>query len=169
MIEPSPMRTTLLLLCLGAGCASRADTPTTGPSQRRTLTESQALTVIERTLYEKGTLPARAFPVETELGSIIADVRLTGSPNAIEWVSDEDRSREAKGLPVSRADEPLRIVSARANTDGVSVLVLDSGAYDYETNPQLIQRGAPDIGEAEERLRRDIGEYIEYLSVQGTL
>ena len=100
---------------------------------------------------------------------MVADVRLTGSPNAIEWVSNADRNAEARGLPVSRPEDPLRIVSARANTDGVSVLVLDESAYDYETNPQLIQRGAPDIGEAEARLRRDVGEYVEYLNVQGTL
>lgn len=174
MNDTSPTRTLALTFCgllcaLSLGCASRAEVSTSGSSQRRTLTESQALTVIESALYEKGTLPARSFPVETEVGSIVADVRLTGSPYAIEWVSDEDRSAEAKGLPISRADDPLHIVSARANADGVSILVLDASAYDYETNPYLVQRGAPDIGEAEERLRRDVSEYIEYLNVQGTL
>jgi hypothetical protein len=46
------------------------------------------------------------------------------------------------------------------------VLVLDASAYDYEANPQLVQRGAPGIGDAEAKVRRDVAEFLLYAREQ---
>ena len=40
--------------------------------------------------------------------------------------------------------------------------MLDATAYGYEANPRLVQRGAPGIGEAEARVRRDVAEFLLY-------
>ena len=159
----------LLLTTLVGGCASSAQLMQASASQHRKLTESQALTVIESVVFEQGAVPARSFLVETAAGNLLADVRVTGSQSAIEWVSEEDRTSEAKNLPTASPDDPLQIVAGRAEAREAQVLVLDADAYGYEANPHLVQRGATSISDAEARLRRDVGEYLEYLRLQGVL
>jgi hypothetical protein len=150
----------LLLVACGASQA----VPDVGPPQPQLLTEDQALLVIRETLMHEGAVAVAGWPlVVGERAMLEVDVQLTDRPFAIEWVSEADRKSHAEVLPQGTPDGPLRIITGKSkDTRTAQVLVLDANAYGYEANPRLVQRGAPGIGDAEARVRRDVAEFLLY-------
>jgi hypothetical protein len=162
----------LVLLCACAGAQTPVDP---GPSRREVLREDEALLVIQEALVSEGTAAERSVAVRVGAESdILVDLRLVesleplahGAGFAIEWVTDDDKKSHADVLPAGTPDGPLRIVTGKQGTRSTQVLVLDASAYGYEVNPQLVQRGAPGISEAEERVRRDVLEFLDYARSQ---
>lgn len=155
-----------LWLMLLAGCGAGAPTPTrAGAPEPRLLSETQALLAMREALQEHGTLAQSATTLTLEGVPLHADVRFGQPPYAIEWATAEDRAHQ--DVPEAGPDAPLRIVSARDGAQPVQVLVLDERAYGYEGNSLLVQRGAPNLEDAERRLRRDVSDFVEYVRDQG--
>ena len=161
----------LFPLVLLGGCATAAPVADVGPSQRKVLTEEQALLVIQEALVHGGTGVASNWPLTVgERAELEADLRVGNDSFGIEWVSDEDRMTHAAVLPQGTPDGPLRIITGKSGEQRMAqVLVLDANAYGYEGNPRLVQRGAPSMTEAEERVRRDVAEFLDYARNQGAL
>ena len=159
----------LAVMCAAQGCGGPPPVQDLGDAQSRVLTEPQALLVVEGTLNQAGAQMARAWQVS--LGGaapLEVDARVGDPPFGIEWVTDADRAVHGSALPRSQPGGALRIVSARDEAQRVvQILVLDPSLYGYEANPRLVQRGAPGIDEAEERLRRDLRDFLEYVRGQG--
>ncbi len=143
----------------------------TGPPEPRQLTEDQALAAIQEALVRAGVPARRSLPVILPGGAepvpLEVDVHFGVPPFGIEWVTAQERERYGAVLPASSPTSPLRIVAANGAAGSVQVLVLDEGAYRYEANALLVQRGAPGIEDAEQRVRRDVTEFVEYVRDQG--
>jgi hypothetical protein len=164
-------RVVLSSIVLAVGCASGPSVVDVGPPEPRVLSEAQALLVIESTLDEASVAHGREIPLDLGEGPrLLADLHLGRPTFAIEWVSSDDRRVHGSALPQGVENGPLRIVTAR-DGDGnpVQALVLDQNAYVFEGNPRRVQRGAPGMVEAEERLRRDVIDYTQYVRSQGAL
>lgn len=140
-----------------------------GPPQPKQLSEPQALLVLQETLASAGVRLSRDWPVNVgDPTPLSVDARIGDPPFGIEWATEEDRAQHGERLPHSEPGGALRIISGRLGGDQtVQVLVLDPALYGYEANPQRVQRGAPGINEAEERLRRDLADFLEYVRGQG--
>lgn len=158
-----PLRA-IALSSLLAACAGQSRVPDVGPSQQRVLTEEQALLVIREALMHEGAVAVAGWPLLVDdRAELEVDMQLTDRPFAIEWVSEADRAAHAELLPQGTPDGPLRIITGkRGDARTAQVLVLDANAYGYEANPQLVQRGAPGIGDAEAKVRRDVAEFLLY-------
>jgi hypothetical protein len=157
----------LLFALLGA-CAGTKDTVREATPEPQVLTEEQALLVIQETLTRAGTSVEHKWPVRVgDAAEILVDARVGKNPFAIEWVSDADRSAHPAILPSGHPDGPLRIVTGKSpDAPLAQVLVLDPHAYSYEGNPTLVQRGAQSLDDAEQRVRRDVEEFLSYVRTQ---
>ncbi len=156
---------TLPLVLFLAACGAQQALPDVGPSERQVLTEDQALLVIRETLMHEGAVAVAGWPLAVGDRAMLleVDVQLTDRPFAIEWVTEADRAENAEVLPQGTPEGPLRIITGKGkDTRTAQVLVLDATAYGYEANPRLVQRGAPSIGDAEARVRRDVAEFLLY-------
>jgi hypothetical protein len=155
------------LLILLAGCAAAAPAGSkTGAPEPRLLSETQALLAVREALLSAGALAEGGATLTLDGAPLHADVRFGDPPFAIEWASADDRAHDAGATPAT-PESPLRIVSARDGERTVQVLVLDARAYGYEANSLLVQRGAPSIDDAEQRVRRDVADFLDYVRDQG--
>jgi hypothetical protein len=168
MTPRHPVPYLLLFTLLLTACAGTRETTREAAPEPQLLTEAQALLVIQETLARAGTRVEHTWPVRVnDAAEILVDARLGNDPFAIEWVSDQDRSEHPAILPSTRPDGPLRIVEGKSpDAPLAQVLVLDAHAYGYEGNPTLVQRGAPSLSDAEERVRRDVQEFMAYARTQ---
>lgn len=171
MKKTSSLSATASVFTFVGACATTAPVAEVGPSQPKVLTEEQALLVIQEALVHEGARVEPNWPLKVgEQAELTADLRVGKEAFGIEWVSDEDRMTYAAVLPQSTPQGPLRIITGVSRDQRTAqILVLDANAYEYEANPQLVQRGAPSITEAEERVRRDVAEFLEYARATGTL
>jgi hypothetical protein len=167
---PLSLISVLGLACSFAGCSHNI-APNLGPPEGKVLTQEQAILVIEETLARKGTGSEPKWPLRIDNRSeLVVDVRVGQKPLAIEWVSAEDRTAHGGVLPQRDPDGPLHIITAQSDEARTAqVLVLDASAYGYEGNPSLVQRGAPSIGDAEARVRKDVEDFLDYASDQEAL
>ncbi len=143
----------------------------TGPPDPRQLTEPQALAAIQEALTRAGVLARRGLlaTLQADGGpvSLEVDVHFAEPLFGIEWVTGEDRARYGALLPDGSPASPLRIVTAAAGRGPVQVLVLDDRVYGFEGNALLVQRGAAGIEDAEQRVRRDVTDFVHYVRDQG--
>ena len=132
----------------------------------RSLTEARALTLVQETLTEQSFARGAAFPLDIG-GSepFEVDVRVADTRFGIEWVSAQDRVN-ATDLPEPPEGNQLQILPGRGDDSNVEVLLLDSARYRYDPDRDRVWSGSVSSSEVEARLRRDIGDFVEYLRGQ---
>jgi hypothetical protein len=156
----------LLWCMLWAGCATPTAALPLGPPEPRVLREAQGLLAVREALLSEGALAEGQAELTLAGQPFHADICFGDPAFAIEWVSADDRAQGVQ-LPQARAESPLQIVSAERAAQAIQVLILDERAYGYEGNSLLVQRGAPGIDEAEQRVRRDVSDFVDYVRDQG--
>ena len=112
--------------------------------------------------------PAWSVEIAPET-SLDVDVRLDSSSYGIEWVSAQDRADLGDLLPEPASDGQLRIVAGMGEDASAQILILDHTAYRFTLEREQVQRGAPGARETEERLRRDVVDFLQYVRGQGGL
>ncbi|HJL18880.1 MAG TPA: hypothetical protein RMH99_24670 [Sandaracinaceae bacterium LLY-WYZ-13_1] len=166
----------VLALALPASLPACGPTSTHGgggpaePAELRTLSEERALTLVREVLASesipRGALWVVSIQPDTE---IEVDVRLASSSFGIEWISPQDRADVGEAVPEPASGGQLRIVPGTGDDAGAQILILDHSAYEYANEREHVQRGVPGARETEERLRRDVRDYLHYVRGQGGL
>ena len=97
------------------------------------------------------------------------DVRLAQTQYAIEWVSPQDLVDVGDALPAPSDGDSLQITRGEGDTADTQLLVLHHSRFEFANERVYVQRGVPGAGEAEERLRRDVRDFIHYVRGEGAL
>src|SRR5439155_8447430 len=101
---------------------------------------------------------------------IEVDLATAGHDHGVEFVTAQDRTDFGDGLPPRRsADALVTVQGTGSNHAQVDVLVLDEREYLFEPDPERAGPGRPTNIEVEDRLRRDVVDYLAYLRRQGQL
>lgn len=161
-----------LALVLSAGCgpSSHATGSSTSEANIRVLDEHRALSIIGEVLQEDDVPVGPSWSVEIAPGaSLDVDYRLGPSSYGIEWVSEQDRADLADALPGPASDGQLRIVPGMGENANAQILLLDHAAYRFANEREAVQGGVPAARETEERLRRDVRDFLHYVRGQGGL
>lgn len=142
-----------------------------GPAQSlemRRLSEARAQEIIAELLTDQ--------QVDATAGWTIAighdqpldvDFRLAGGRFGIEWVSEQDRADYGDALPQPADGGQLRIMPGHGSDQSAQILILDHVSYDYANEREHVQRGVTGASETEERLRRDVLDFLEFVRGQG--
>lgn len=137
--------------------------------------EREAVALIEDLLREATLRPVQGWRVALpRRGAFEVDLRLGDTAFGVEWVSEQDRSRYGDVLPAPGPEGQLRLLTApEGGARGAQILVLD-----HETYRVLASDGASagrsragslrgeQTRELEQRLRRDLTDFIEYARSQ---
>ena len=178
MRSPSPALLAVLaaaivtetLLSAGCGPTSHSSGSSTSAANLRVLDEHRALTIIGEVLAEEAIAVGPAWSVDIAPGaSLEVDYRLGTSSYGIEWISEQDRADLANALPDPASDGQLRIVPGMGENANAQVLLLDHAAYQFANEREAVQGGVPAARETEERLRRDVRDFLHYVRGQGGL
>jgi hypothetical protein len=175
-VSPGPL---LALLFAVTGCASGASAarPEAKPPARDALhsfAEADALAMIDDLLRESHLQPVAGWTIALPRRSRFeVDVRLGDSAFGVEWVSPDDRARDGDLLPARDPAGQLRLLSGAAGSQKAAlVLLLDHESYRFaEPRPVAGAFFAPgaeeyDLHDVEQRLRRDLTEFVEYARSQ---
>ncbi|MBX3270063.1 MAG: hypothetical protein KF729_07360 [Sandaracinaceae bacterium] len=160
----------LAILCAGllvslAGCGG--GTPVTSRAERRTLDETRALQLVEEVLIERGIPRNRAWSVPlASRRELDVDLRLAQSRFGIEWISPQDRADLGDAVPGPATGGNLRIVPGAGDQE---ILLLEHTTYEYVNEREHVQAGLAGARETEERLRRDVIDFLHYIDGQGGL
>lgn len=128
----------------------------------RSLTESRALVLVQETLVEQSLARGAAFDMNIGGASPFeVDVRIADTRFGIEWVSAQDRVN-ATELPEPPEGNQLQILPGRGDDSNVEVLLLDAARYRYDPDRDRVWEGSVSASEVEARLRRDVGDFLEY-------
>ncbi|MCA9608581.1 MAG: hypothetical protein KC619_23420 [Myxococcales bacterium] len=159
------------LLASAAGCgASSRSTSSSSEAQNRTLDETRALLLIEEVLVENGIPRNHAWSVPIQHGvDLEVDLRLAQSRFGIEWMSPQDRADLGDAIPGPTTTGNLRIVPGYGDGHDEQILVLEHSTYDFVNEREHVQGGRAGARETEERLRRDVLDFIHYVQGQGGL
>jgi len=150
----------------GCGASSRSS-ESSASAQSRTLSETRALVIIAETLSDHAIPRGSMWQITLPGGEALdVDVRLAQSQFGIEWMSPQDRSDLGEAVPGPTEDGRLRIVPGRGEEQ---VLVLEHSSYDFVNEREHVQAGRAGARETEERLRRDVVDFIHYVQGQGGL
>jgi hypothetical protein len=177
------MRPTLpALLALSfsfAGCAASATSarPETKPapaSALRSFGENEAVAIIDGLLRERHMRPVTGWTVTLPARTHFeVDLRLGDTDFGIEWVSAEDRTRDGDLLPAPDPSGQLRLLASAAGAhQRALILVLDHETYRFTDAqhaalaPNLSGAEEYDLHDAEQRLRRDLTDFVEYARSQ---
>ena len=158
-----------LSLWLFAGMMGCAHGPVTAAEmERRSFTEAEALGIVVGVLRDVGLAPERAWPVSIPGGvSLEADFRIEGSRFGVEWISPQDRSDIGDVLPGPNEDGRLRVIAASSDDNEAQILLLEHSSYLHHS--ELAERGSGGLSvrEAENRLARDLRDFLTYAQGQG--
>jgi len=159
----------LLLLAISGCGGAGAPEPAAG-AQERTLSETRALMLISEVLSEQGITRGPLWVVPVGAGTELeVDIRLAQSPFGIEWMSPQDRVDVGEAVPGPTGDDRLRIVPGTGDAADSQVLILEHSTYDYVNEREHVQAGRAGARETEERLRRDVIDFVHYVQGQGGL
>ena len=151
-----------------AGCGGSRSGEASEPPELLTLSEARALEIIGEVLAEEGIQPGSGWTVQIAPETTLdVDVRLGQSSFGIEWISPQDRADMGEALPQPASGGQLRIVPGAGEDASAQVLALEHSTYQYANEREAVQRGVPGASEAEERLRRDVRDFLEYVRGQG--
>jgi hypothetical protein len=157
-------------LAAGCGPTSRSAGGSTSAANLRVLDEHRALMIIGEVLAEDAVAVGPAWSVEIAAGATLdVDYRLGSSGFGIEWISEQDRADLADALPEPASNGQLRIVPGMGENANAQVLLLDHAAYEFANEREAVQSGVPAARETEERLRRDVRDFLHYVRGQGGL
>ncbi len=168
-MNPSRIFSFLLVLqalLLGSSCGA-APVPHTVAERETQLGEARALEVIEATLRERGMAFTPGW--DLDLGGELrfrVDVHLGAGDFGIEYVTGQDRADEPT-LPEPPRSRELQILPGAGDDARAQVLLLDERAYAFDPHSEHVQAGATSAQDAEGRLGRDVGDFVEYVHGQG--
>jgi hypothetical protein len=154
--------------------APRAPEPQTR-APLRSLDEPEAIALIERLLREAKLHPIAGWQVALpERAAFEVDLRLGDTGFGIEWVSAQDRTRYGELLPAPGPGGQLRLLSGAPDVRPKPlILVLDHESYRFASragsHSAKLQAASPDDVQArdlEQRLRRDLMDFLEYARSQ---
>jgi hypothetical protein len=161
-------------------CASgpQPTTPAPQPEQRaplRSLDEPEAIALIERLLREAKLRPVAGWQVALpERAAFEVDLRLGDTGFGIEWVSAQDRTRYGELLPAPGPGGQLRLLNGAEDARPKPlILVLDHESYRFASRDRShtaqLHAASPDgddVRDLEQRLRRDLMDFLEYARSQ---
>ena len=161
----------LVLLALLAGACGGVERPR-GPTEAdlRSIHEAEAVDILTELLSESGV--AASIHWEVNVGApepFQVDLRLAQTSYGIEYVSPQDRHDHGERIPRPDPSGQLRIMPGAGDDAQAQILVLDHSTYRYDPDRERVQRGSTGPAEAEERLRRDLRDFLEYVRGQGAL
>ncbi len=164
----SPLRKTtvetiaVVLLSLVLGCP-RGGAREPRDEDFRALTETRVMTLIGETLSEANMELGATFAVDVAAPDPLrVDVRVADSRFGIEWVSAQDRANLGDDLPAPPPGGELQILPGHGEDEDVEVLLLDAQRYRYHPERDAVYEGAASSSEAEDRVRRDVHDFLEY-------
>ena len=143
-----------------------------GPTEAdlRSISEAEAIDISSDLLGETGVSAAINWQVNVGAPEPFeVDLRLGQTTYGIEYVSPQDRRDHGERIPRPDPSGQLRIMPGAGNDAQVQILVLEHSTYRYDPDRERVQRGSVGPAEAEERLRRDLRDYLEYVRGQGAL
>lgn len=159
----------LFLLAVTASLvACRTAGPTgLGPHALTPLTDTQAYLVIEQRLLAASAVIAKDQGANLHgVGPTRVDFVFGTPAHGIVWLSAADRAAGGH-WPALEEQAPLRVLTGSLDNGApLQALLLESEQYLYESNPRWVQRGAPGIDSVEDRLARDVGEFLEYVAAE---
>jgi hypothetical protein len=143
-----------------------------GPTEAdlRSISEAEAIDILTELLAE--TSVAAAVNWQVNVGApepFEVDLRLGQTSYGIEYVSPQDRRDHGERIPRPDPSGQLRIMPGAGDDAQAQILVLEHSTYRYDPDRERVQRGSIGPAEAEERLRRDLRDYLEYVRGQGAL
>jgi hypothetical protein len=174
------IRSFSLVTVLLAACASGPQPAPPPPealqtSKLRSLDEGEALALIEELLREAKLQPVAGWHVAiAKRGELEVDLRLGDSGFGIEWVSAQDRNRYGSLLPAPGPGGQLRLLSGtKDDKPQALILVLDHESYRFPERSsghtaELHRPRGDDaqVRDVEQRLRRDLSDFLEYARSQ---
>ncbi len=156
------------LVFASCGPAPRPRGPT--EDELRIITETEAQELLREALDSAGVPVQTEWQVDIGGGATLeVDMRLAQSDFGIEWVSPQDRQDHGDRLPHPDPSGQLRILPGAGTDAQAQILVLDHRSYRYDPDRERVQRGSTGAAEAEDRVRRDVRDYLEYVRGQGAL
>ena len=156
------------LLAMGAGCGGSPAAHAVA-AQERTLSEARALELIAEVLADHAIPRGPRWVVPIAGGrELEVDQRLAQSQFGIEWVSAQDRVDFGDALPAPTDDVRLRIIPGAGDSDAL-ILVLEHSTYAYVNEREQVQAGRAGARETEERLRRDVVDFLHFVEGEGGL
>ena len=173
MRTPTSLRaalSALLLLALPACGPTATGRGETAAVEHRTIDENRALTQILEVLGAESVARGPAWSVSIgHETSLDVDVRLADSDFGIEWLSPQDRLDLGDAVPGPAEGGQLRIVPGTGGDSAAQILVMEHSSYRYVNEREHVQSGEPGAHDAEERLRRDVRDFLHYVRGQGGL
>jgi hypothetical protein len=157
-----------LVTCVACGSTQRPRGAT--EADLRSITELEAQEIARELMGEQGVAIQTGWRVNvgaTEPFDV--DVRLAQSQFGIEFVSAQDRHELGDRIPRPDPSGQLRIMPGAGDDAQVQILILDHTSYRYDPDRERVQRGSLGSAEAQDRLRRDMRDYLEYVRGQVTL
>jgi hypothetical protein len=152
---------------LAAGCGGGQKTA--APLETRPLEESKALGIVAEVIGDRGF--QQDGPVKVELGNQVwleCDVRVAGERIAVEYLTEQDRRQNADIPPPAQGSRlhviPGKLEPAQPGLQGdpIYVFVVDARKYVYHFNPTSDRRADVTLGEVEDRLRRDLADFLTW-------
>jgi hypothetical protein len=161
-------RTSVALLSTLLGACGASSAAHEAPADARTPTEGEALQTIREVLAEAGVEVERDVLVDIGHGEpLAADLRFSGRPFGIEWVSAQDRARQGDRLPGPAPGGQLRILPGAGDDEAMEILLLEQSTYEYDASDEHVRRGATGVREVDGRIRRDVRDFLEYVRGHG--
>ncbi len=164
------LQTSTLIACCFAlpvfGCvASAVPVRHAEPEQLSALPESQAIALIDDCLAQARLTPKPGWAVQLpqHAGDLSVDIRVGVAPVGIEWVSQADREQYGRTLPPPDPSGQLRVMQAK---DGALILLLDQASYRFERSGPQAWVASRDLDSTEDRLKRDVQDFIAYVKSQ---
>lgn len=159
-----------LSICLACACGGPERRAPASAADLRSITETEGITLIREVMAENGVAAELGWEVNVGATEPFAvDVRLAQTAFGVEFVSGQDRADHGDRIPHPDPSGQLRIMPGAGDDAQVQILVVDHRTYRYDPDRERVQRGSVGAAEAQDRLRRDLRDYIQYVRDQGAL
>jgi hypothetical protein len=163
----------VLLVSLAGACGPPPRPSRARDSDLRTLGETRALEMIREVTQESSIACGDAWRVdvgESDPEQLFdVDLRLADSAYGVEWVTSQDRADWGRAIPQPDRGGQLRIMPGARDDRSAQILILDERSYRYDPDSDRVRAGSVGPREAEDRLRRDVRDFLEYVRGQGAL
>jgi len=137
--------------------------------ETRPLEESRALEIVARVVTGRGFQVTG--PTKVDLGGEVwleCDLGVAGERMVIEYLTEQDRRRSGD-IPPPAPGSKLHVIPARFEPsqpglqgDPTYVFVIDDRKYVYHHNPTSDRRADVTLAEVEDRLRRDLIDFLTW-------
>lgn len=92
-----------------------------------------------------------------------------GTPHCVAFLAAADRARLGPFLPQRTSAEMIVSAPGSDGDRGAQVLVLDEDDYRYQPDPSRASAQEPTVTEIEDRVRRQVLDWLAWLASQGSL